>query len=124
MKVIMDKYYIIEDIIFMPKKSKEEDMSVYSLLKKSGYFKFHREINEIDIFEVLSKTPECVSQWLAWSEDKRTGPGWHFEKTQSEKYYIVSHYPPKTNLKPIVSFDKIAACAAFIKKEIERIRKS
>jgi hypothetical protein len=36
----------MKDIIFLPKKFLEGGASIYSLLKGSGYFEFHAQIDE------------------------------------------------------------------------------
>ncbi|SFP66530.1 hypothetical protein [Parafilimonas terrae] len=120
----MEKYQIIEAIILMPKRFKDGVLSMFSLLKESGYFKYYKEITENDISEILTNHSENVDCWLAWSQDKRTGPGWYFEKKQNGESYTVAHYPPKTNFDTIISLNAIEACAAFIKREIEDIRRS
>jgi hypothetical protein len=94
---------------------------MYSLLKESGYFEMHDQIGEIELYEALNKHLECVDQWLTLSESKRVSSGWYFEDNTNGTY-SVGYYPQQKNLTPAEYFDKVKACAAFIKREIEDIR--
>lgn len=60
-KITMEKLRIIQDIIFLPKKFYDEgNVSIYSLIKESGYFELHDQISEADIFKELSQHLECI----------------------------------------------------------------
>lgn len=117
----MKKPHIIRDIIFLPKRFSEGNDSIYSLLKDSGYFELHNQISEADIFEKLTQHLECVDEWLSLSEDKRSSSGWYFKQNDNGKY-VVGYFPPKGNLEMTEYLDKVEACTAFIKREIEDIR--
>lgn len=99
------------------------DASMFSLLKESGYFELYELISETDIEKALSLYPECINEWLIWSENKRTGSGWYI--TQSEnKNYLVGYYADADNIKTIEYTNAIEACSAFIMQEVEAIRTS
>lgn len=118
----MGKVRTIQDIIFLPNKFYNEgNVSIYSLLKESGYFELHNQISEADIFEELTQHLEYIDQWLRWSENKRSSSGWYFRENESGKY-VVGYFPFQESLKAIEYFDKAEACSAFIKREIEDIR--
>lgn len=119
----MKKPDAIRDIIFLPKRFFEGNISIYSLLKESGYFELHNQISEADIFENLTQHLEHVDQWLNLSEGKRSSSGWYFKQNDNGKY-VVGYFPTKEHLKPTEYLDKVKACAAFIKREIEDIRNS
>jgi hypothetical protein len=120
----MDKNDIANSIIYLPEKFyRQRDVSMYFLLRESGYFEMYDQISEKNIFDELTKNPECVGQWLNWSEDKRSSSGWYFKQNEN-KFYIVGYFPPQDNLKDRNYFDITEACAAFIKQEIEAIRKN
>ena len=119
----MKKSCIITNIIFLPKEFSRGDSSIYSLLKDSGYFELYHKICEADILKNLTQHLECVDEWLSLSEDKRSDSGWYFKQNDNGKY-IVGYFPPKENLETHEYLDKIEACAAFIKREIEDIRNS
>ena len=119
----MMKHHIIRDIIFLPKRFSEGNSSIYSLLKESGYFGLHNQIGEADIFEELTEHLECIDQWLSLSENKRSSSGWYLKQNDSGKY-VVGYFPPQENLITTEYIDKAEACAVFIKREIEDIRKS
>ena len=119
----METEKIIRDIINMPAKYHElGDITYYSLLKNTGYFELHDQINKDEIFEQLSKHPEWVKQWIQYSEDKRTASGWCFYKNEIGKY-IVRFYPQLGEIEDLEFSDCKEACAVFIKIEIEGKRK-
>jgi hypothetical protein len=121
----MEKSHVIKNIVFLPKRFyTERNVSIYSLLEESGYFELYDQIRETDIVKELVKHLECIDQWMNLSENKRSSSGWYFKQTENSKYIVgyFSH-PSQENLKTIEYFDKFEACAAFIKREIEDIRK-
>jgi len=118
----MEAKDIIEWIINIPCEYYAlKNISFYTLLKNTGYFKINYEIDEADIVEALRNRPEIVQYWIQWSEDKRTDSGWYIEVVNSGRY-IVGYYPANRNKKPKNYSDKIEACAAFIKREIQSIK--
>lgn len=120
----MNAEEIINRIIYLPMKFKSlGNISIYSLLKETGYFEMYNQINEANIIEGLTKHPKCINQWLRWSEDKRTSSGWYFQQNRNGKY-IVGYYPTKEDFQLTEYTDIYEACAVFIKREIEEIRKN
>jgi hypothetical protein len=120
----MNKEITSNNIIHLPEKFwKQRDVSIYSLLKESGYFELHNQISEANILDALTKHPKCVGKWLTWSADKRNSSGWYFKQDGNGKY-IVGFFPSNENLKMTEYLDVKEACAAFVKREIENIRKS
>ncbi len=73
-----------------------------------------------EIRAALVSEPECVKEWLVYSEDKRCESGWYFMQTEAHKY-TVGYYPPGDKSCTIYD-DLLDACAAFIGEEIEDIR--
>jgi hypothetical protein len=98
------------------------DVSVFSLLEATGYFRLHDRISEGDIRAALLRCPECVQEWIQYAEDKRTSSGWYVSLNDEGCYetgYIADAWT-RTNR---VQYDNaVDACAAFIKHEIEDIR--
>lgn len=119
----MNKFAIIENIIFLPKRFFKGNTSIYTLLKESGYFEMNEQISEADIFKELTQQLECIEGWLSLSEDKRGSSGWYFKQNDNGKY-VVGYFPPKENFGVYEYIDKVEACAAFIKREIEDIKNS
>jgi hypothetical protein len=120
----MEKHQMIKDILFLPSKFYADgNISMYFLLKETGYFELYNQVDEGNIFEMLIQHSDCVNQWLTWSEDKRSSSGWYFKQNGDSKY-VVGYFPVKEDLAIIEYFDIIEACAAFIKHEIEDIRRS
>jgi hypothetical protein len=116
---------IVINIIYIPIKFRMpgSNETLYSLLKQSGYFETYEQIHEDMLYEALASHPVCSYAWLFYSEDKRVSSGWFFEQNSQEKY-TVGYYPPNENFKKIKYSDMRKACAAFIRLEIEDIRKS
>lgn len=93
--------------------------SVHSLLQESGYFEVHAHVTEEIIHEALLEQPGLIDIWMEFSEAKRTSAGWFVIK-EGPMRYQVGHFPDQ---EAVDYPDAAAACAAFIKREIEDIRK-
>ncbi len=114
---------LIRDIVFIPRLFREtNNMSIYDLLKKTGYFQLHREVLEENIYDELFKEPKLVDEWLFYSSNKRSYPGYYFTEIKSDIYVV--GYIDGTNKKIVVkeSPNKLKICAQFIKQEVESIR--
>jgi hypothetical protein len=109
----------VNDVIKLPRRFYDRgDASIYSLLQESGYFAVYDQVTEEAIHEALLRNPHVVSDWVDFSEAKRASCGW-FLRRRGEQCYQVGHYPDH---EPVDYPDEIAACSAFIKREIEDIR--
>lgn len=115
---------MIKDIVFITSKFYlEEDKSIYTLLEETGYFEHNNQVNESNIYNCLKLYPECISQWITWSENKRSSSGWYFTK-ESDIEYTVGYLSSSQVLDSKKYSNKIKACAIFIIHEIEEIRLS
>ena len=114
---------IIERIILLPRLVKSTgNKPIYTLLKDTGYFEIAEQIDEDDFNKALKQHPECINEWLALSDDKRTSSGWYFKELDNEKY-VVGYLDLKETDHFDVEFSDIAdACAFFIKHEIDNSR--
>ena len=120
----MEDQSIARKIIAMPfdfyKESNQK--SFYELLKDTGYFENHKTISELDILSELQKNPSYARHWLDWSENKRSSPGWIL--TSGGNKFSVAYSSQKKEKSQILDFiDILDACAAFIVREVEEIRK-
>ena len=122
---------IVKEIIFIPSVfNSRDDVSPYTLLKNSGYFKAYNEIDENTIQEELKLHPNCVKDWLQYSADQRTTSGWIFSKEErkywifgkKETKYSVYYFKGKEISQKMDFQNEFEACAAYIKREIEQIR--
>jgi hypothetical protein len=110
------------DLIHIPRKFEDfGNVSMYSLLRDSGYFEAHNQISESTIREALRAHPDMVDEWIRFSEDKRTNAGWYFRPT--DRGYQVGYFSrAQSCIKSTEYRDRTEACAVFIKNEIEEIR--
>ena len=117
----MESTHIIIDVLHLPRKFNElGNATIYSLLDDTGYFKIRTQVSEDKICEALHTHPECVDDWLRYSEDKRSDAGWYFQRC--DKGYRVGYFSSRGNdIKSTEYTDQVAACACFIKHEIEDI---
>ena len=98
------------------------NVSIFALLKATGYFEVHDQISEGDIRAALLRFPDCVQEWFQYAEDKRTPSGWYVTQNDEGCYetgYIASC---RTRTNRVQYENAIDACAVFIKHEIESIR--
>jgi hypothetical protein len=110
----------LTDVINLPRNFYSRgNISTHSLLQESGYFAVYEEVTEGAIHDALQRHPNLVSDWMNFSQDKRGGSGWFLCRGGSDNGYQVGHYPDHA---PVGYSDELAACAAFIKREIENIR--
>lgn len=100
------------------------NVTTYDLLKETGYFEMHDQVSKESIHEALAQQPECIDEWMLYSQDKRTSSGWYLKKND-EDTYIVGYFAGKGGEAVQLKFiDRTVACAAFIKRECEDIRQA
>ena len=117
----MDASDIALNLIRIPRALGTGGRSLHDLLKEAGYYERHDLIAASDIREALLTDPECIDKWISYSEDKRASAGWYI--TQGGFGFTVGYFSSGTGTSGETTFtDRIAACAAFIKKEIEDVR--
>ncbi len=120
----MDSKDVIDKVVHLPDNFyKLNNISMYSLLEKTGYFQIHYKISENDIMEELYKHPDLVQDWLNWSENKRVDFGWYFVRVDNQRY-VVDHTLLGGRHESTSYSDILEACAVYIKREIEDIRRS
>lgn len=95
--------------------------SPIALLNESGYLELYDKIKEEHIIEVLKMKPHLIKEWLRWSDNKRSSPSWYFTRGEDGKCFV-GHSPESKEFEEINTSDEFYACAAFIKREAERIR--
>lgn len=111
------------EIVTIPRKFHNRDMSVFALLEATGYFGLHDQVSETDIREALARDPACVQEWMQYCSDKRTSSGWYI-RFNNEQLYEIGFFDIKTDhdINRVQYENALDACAAFIKREIESIR--
>jgi hypothetical protein len=115
-------YTLCVNIISFPKMMAQEgNVSFYTLLKESGYSEVHDQVTIDTIRKALIEHPDCVNDWIQYSEDQRCHPSWFFR--QNGLNYEVGYVSLETDDVPITKYsDRFEACAAFIKHLIEQVR--
>ena len=119
----MNKSEMLEQIATVPRRFHSlGNVSIFSLVKATGYFGFHDHVSEGDIRAALARCPECISEWMQYSEDKRTSSGWYVTHND-EECYEVGYITERADCQQRVAYSNCTdACAAFVKHELECIR--
>jgi len=119
----MDNIIINKVISLCAEFYNKRNVSIYTLLKETGYFDMYNQINETDILYELIIHPEFINNWFSWSENKRSQSGWYIKRNENSTY-AVGFFPVNIDIPLLVYSDIKEACAAFIIREIEEIRMS
>lgn len=95
--------------------------SFLELLEETGYFQVHGNISEKTIEKQLKRHPECVDEWISYSEDKRSDSGYYIKR--EGKIYIIGYLDKQGEIQILEKTNNaVKACAIFIIKEVEDIR--
>ncbi|NQU40346.1 MAG: hypothetical protein HQ523_10375 [Lentisphaerae bacterium] len=114
---------LLLDIIHLPRSlNSTEGESIHSLLLATGYARVAGEITMEMLRDAVALHHECVSEWLQYSEDKRSMPGWYFKRAGSTSLTVGYFSDEREMIERRCSYDDQAeACAAFIKREIDSV---
>ncbi len=105
----------------MPIEFREkQNVSMYELLRESGYFEKPTQITEEMLEIYFNKNPELIKAWLQESEDTRSSPAWYFKKGMFFRWHVGIY--PGNEKQSFSSQSK--ACAYYVKKYIENICES
>ena len=116
---------IAKEIVTIPRKFHTRDMSVFDLLKETGYCELHDQVLVSDIRKALARDPACVQEWMQYSDDQRCSSSWYFGFDDDEGRYEVGFFDIKAdpNSSNRVQYENATdACAAFIKHQIEALQ--
>ena len=114
---------IVEKVVKLPFDFHRMNKSIYTLLEESGYFENYNQVDESNILIAIKKQPDLVNDWLQYSDDQRSSPCWYFKQSDDKKYFFVGHYTESKKFEGINFTNKLEACAAFVKRYIELVRK-
>mgnify|MGYP006289584397 CR=1 FL=1 len=114
---------LLLDIIHLPRSlNSTEGESIHSLLLATGYDSVAGEITVEMLRDAVALHIECVSEWLQYSEDKRSIPGWYIKRVNSTSLTVGYFSNDGEVMERRSSYDdEIEACAVFIKREIDSI---
>lgn len=113
----------IDGLVHIPREYYSKDtVSFLQLLKDTGYWDVHDQISVEDIREALTRDPECVDEWIQYSEDQRTDAGWCINEMENKKYVVRYKIRDAHFVTHGEYGDRLEACAVYIKLEIEDTR--
>jgi hypothetical protein len=111
----------IKGLIYLPSKfNNAGNISIYDLLKETGYLEKYEKVSVEEIRNGLARCAECVEDWIVYSEDKRSSSGWYFKK-KDNKRFVVGCIDLNGNSTHNEYENGVDACAIFIKHEIDEI---
>ena len=112
---------IAESVVRLPRAFHTDNMSIFDLASRTGYFGRASEVGEDLIRECLAAVPALADDWLAFSDDRRTS-GLYFRATA--RGYEVGYVGSAKGQRAATGYaDKLDACAKFIKSELEEMRR-
>ena len=119
----MNTSKIIKELIYLPRKFHQiKTQSIVLLLKETGYSEIQNKVEIQEIRDALVSNPECISDWMQYSEDKRTSSGWYFKPKGTDKFVVGYLSEGRHSKKHLSEYDNdVDACAIFIKHEIDDI---
>ena len=92
------------------------------LYEATGYSDGYMRIKQEDIEASMARDPSLVSDWLAFSQDKRWTPAWGLAQ-RSETDWVVFHCSRNGDFDCELHFcSSIPACALLIRLEMEQFR--
>ena len=97
---------------------------MHELLRKTGYFEQYDEVSETAIRDTLMCYPEYIDEWISYCQDKRTSSGWYIIQEDSTCCKVGWFSANGDRSMESIYVDRREACAAFIKHELEDIRRS
>ena len=57
-----------------------EGISLKEALESTNYSELRKDFGPDDLIEIIRKNQDLVSDWIGYSEDKRTSGGWYLQK--------------------------------------------
>ena len=87
---------IATEIVTIPRKFHTRAMSIFDLLKETGYFELHNEVSVSDIRNALARDPACVQEWMQYIDDQRCSSSWYLV-LNDEGLYEVGFYDSNTD---------------------------
>ncbi len=114
--------YQIPKLIQIPKALKtNENSTVVSLVKESGFKSIHSESLRDELREYLECHPEFIEDWIGFSEDQRSSPSWFLMREPNGQYEL-GWFATDCGKTRQEWFDSGAqACAEFIIRVMERV---
>jgi hypothetical protein len=99
---------------------KQEELSIYEMLKRTGYLDRRETLTVEALRKALARSPNHLNDWLAYSADKRTGDGWYIRGENGR--FEVGHLDTDARVaERRIYSDLEEACADLIQHEVDRI---
>ena len=113
--------HFVDDVVGLAGRyRKQEDLSIYEMLKRTGYTERRESLTIEAIRKVLARSPEHLSEWLEYSADKRSGGGWYIRGENGRFEVGNIHADGRVGERRSYS-DLEEACADFIQRELDQI---
>jgi hypothetical protein len=98
----------------------QEELSIYEMLKRSGYPERRGALTVEAIRKALARSPEHMSEWLDYSADKRSNAGWYLRSANGQ-FEIGSRRSDGSVAEQRRYSDLEEACGYFIFHELDQI---
>lgn len=99
---------------------KQEALSIYEMLNQTGYTERPGRLTVEAIRKALARRPECLSEWLDYSADKRSHGGWYIRAEVGG--FEVGKIDANGRTAEQESYSDLEeACANFIRRELDQI---
>jgi len=92
----------------------QEELSIYEMLKRTGYRERREALTVEAIREALARSPGRMGEWLEYSADKRSA-GWYIRSTDGQ-FEIGNRHSAAERYS-----DLEEACGHFILHELDQI---
>ena len=110
------------ELILLPRRFTESGAKPFcKLLEETGYPALKTQVSVRDIREALDANPECVSEWIRYSENKRCRSGWCLKKEGVKTFIVAYSEAASTSDISENHTDDLDACTPFIKCQIDDI---
>lgn len=98
---------------------RRNNISIYNLVQEASDFHIINMISEEDLYVELISAPNLASNWILYSEDKKSHDGWYFKAGHKENYLVGCL--GDCNRMEVEFTDILKACAYYIKMELNSI---
>jgi len=92
--------------------------SLRDLLETSGYAAIRPRLTPQGVQDLLTQRPDLATDWLNFSEDKRTSGGWALTK-QGDSWALTGSASPRSPHEKVLFSSLTEACAQYVLRELD-----